>query len=396
MNILHVSAHLLIDLFGGEPAKEIYGLSKALVERGHKVTIYTTDVFNKSRKLKYRTEILNMDGVEVCEFKSLGIKLGQRRYICISPAMIPMMAKQTATFDIIHLHQYPTFLNIVAHHYAQKYHVPYVLQAHGSLPGVTANHPLRQVYKLFWGRRILKDAYKLIAVSPTEVEQYRDTGIDEHKIEIVPNGIDLSEFDNLPKRGEFRRKYGLGDQRIILYLGRIHKIKGLDLLAKVLTDLSQALSNIKLVIVGPDDGYLPSLKKLIADLGINDKVLFTGPLYGQEKLKAYVDADVYVLPSVYEIFGVTVLEACACGTPVIVTDRCGIADVINGQAGLVVPCEKEQIQHALLHMLGNDKLRQEFGERGKLLVREKFKWEKIAEQVEKVYRGILRGAGEKY
>jgi len=149
------------------------------------------------------------------------------------------------------------------------------------------------------------------------------------------------------------------------------------------------LSDVRLVIVGPDDGYLPSLKKLIADLKISTKVLFTGPLYGQEKLKAYVDADVYVLPSSYEIFGITVLEACACGAPVVVTDRCGIADVIDGQAGLVVAYDKEQLQHALLHMLDDDKMRLRFGEKGKLLVREKFNCENIAEQVERVYKEIL-------
>jgi glycosyltransferase involved in cell wall biosynthesis len=160
-------------------------------------------------------------------------------------------------------------------------------------------------------------------------------------------------------------------------------------LVKAFADLSKPLNDIKLVIVGPDDGYLPPLKQLIADLGISDKVLFTRPLYGQEKLKAYVDADVYVLPSVYETFPIAVLESWACGTPVVVTDRCGIADVIDGQAGLVVPYDKEQLQHTLLHMLDDDKMRLRFGEKGKLLVREKFSWGKIAEQVERVYKQIL-------
>jgi len=127
----------------------------------------------------------------------------------------------------------------------------------------------------------------------------------------------------------------------------------------------------------------------VADLKISDKVLFTGPLYGQEKLQAYVDADVYVLPSVYEIFGITVLEALACGIPVIVTDRCGLADLINDQAGLVVSYSKEQLRSALRRMLDDDKMRLQFGERGKLLVSEKFNWEKIAEQVEIVYKEIL-------
>jgi glycosyltransferase involved in cell wall biosynthesis len=78
-------------------------------------------------------------------------------------------------------------------------------------------------------------------------------------------------------------------------------------------------------------------------------------------------------------------------TPSIVTDRCGIADIIDNQVGLVVPYDKEQLSNAILRLLGDDKMRREFGERGKLLVRERFNWEKIAEQMENVYRGVQYG-----
>ncbi len=392
MKILQVIPLFFLSWTGDSPAESvelISNLSKSLLHRGHQVTIYTTDAFNKRRKLGFRTEMLNLGGVRVCEFKSLGNKLGQRHNICISPAMIPTVAREIHKFDVVHLHEYRTFQNIVAHHYAKKHGVPYVLQAHGSLPRIMSKKRLKQVYDNLWGYRLLRDASRVIAVTKTEAEQYQSIGVSGDKIEIIPHGLDLSVFDNLPERGEFRAKYGLSaDQRLILYLGRIHKIKGLDLLTKAFTDLSKALSDVKLVIVGPDNGYLPSLKKLITDLEISDRVLFTGPLYGQEKLRAYVDADVYVLPSYYEIFSITVLEACACGIPVIVTDRCGLADVIDGQAGLVVPYDKEQIQHALRRMLGNDKLRREFGEKGKSLVQEKFNWGKIVEQIERVYNDI--------
>ena len=95
------------------------------------------------------------------------------------------------------------------------------------------------------------------------------------------------------------------------------------------------------------------------------------------------------MPSSDEILGRTVLEACACGTPIIVTDRCGIADVIKGQAGLVVAYEKEQLQQALLRILGNDKLRREFGTKGKLLVHEKFNLGIMIDQVESIYESCL-------
>jgi glycosyltransferase involved in cell wall biosynthesis len=216
-------------------------------------------------------------------------------------------------------------------------------------------------------------------------------GVSEDKIEIVPNGIDLAEFENLPQRGEFRKKYGLDDsQKIILYLGRIHQTKGIDLLARAFADLTKELDRAKLVIVGPDDGYLPALKKLIKELKIEEKVIFTGPLYEEEKLKTYIDADVFVNPRADEIFGLVFLEALACGTPVICSRGCGIADVIDGQAGLAVPYDKDRLSDAILRMLSDDKMRQQFREKGKLLVRERYNWGKIVEQVEGLYRAVAK------
>ena len=370
----------------------MHNLSKSLLDRGHQVTIYTSDAFREKRKFGFRTEMLDLGGIKVCEFKSLGSKLGWRYNICISPAMIPTVAREIRKFDVIHLHEYRTFQNIVAHHYAKKYAVPYVLQALGSLPRIMAKQRLKQVYDNLWGYRLLKDASRVIAVTKIEAEQYKSMGVSEDKIEIIPLGINLSVFDNLPAKGEFRRKYGLNDsQRIILYLGRIHQIKGLDLLAKAFTDLSKTLNDTKLAIVGPDNGYLPSLKKSVVDLGISDKVLFTGPLYGRDKLNAYVDADVYVLPSFYEIFSITVLEALACGTPVIVTDRCGITEWIGNNAGYVVQYDKEQLREALFKVLTDEKLRHQFGKEGKKLVMEQFTWGKIIGLIERVYLTCSEG-----
>jgi len=364
----------------GGSAEAPYQLSKELGKRGHKVTIYTSD-------FKLTQDYVN--SVPQATVRPFRTWLSMAN-LYVTPGIISSARKEIERMDIIHMHNYRTFQNTIAHRYARKYNVPYVLQAHGSLPRIMSRQRLKQAYDIIWGYQLLKDASRVLAVTRTEAEQYKNAGIGKDKIEIIPHGIDLSAFENLPPRGEFRRKHGLGDdQRIVLYLGRIHQIKGLDLLAGAFAALSKSLNDTRLVIAGPDDGYLSSLKKSIADLKIKDRVLLTGPLYGQEKLAAYVDADVCVLPSVYEIFGITILEALACGTPVIATDRCGLAEAIGEQAGLVVPYDKGQLQNALSQMLGDDKLRQKFGEKGKLLVRDKFNWEKIAEQVERVYTDIL-------
>lgn len=391
MRILQITPTFIPSRFGG--INLFFNLSKSLVRRGHEVVVYTTDIRDRYSRLSDIQGTRDIDGIKVYYFGNISHSLSTKYLLSLPMGMAMAVKIEISNFDIIHLHNIRTFQNIIIHHYAKKYGVPYVLQAHGSLTTFFQKGFLKKTFDVVWGRRILKDASKLIAVTKTEAEQYKSMGVSEDKIEIIPNGVDLSEFDNLPQKGEFKRKYGLGDdQRIILYLGRINKIKGLDLLARAFADLSTILKDIKLVIVGPDDGYLSSLQKLVDILEISDRVLFTGPLYGQEKLEAYIDAEVYVLPSFYETFPVAVLEAFACGIPVIVTDRCGIADVINSQAGLVVPYDKDQLKHALLQMLGDVKMRQEFGEKGRLLVREKYNWEMIAGQIERLYLNCLSPA----
>jgi glycosyltransferase involved in cell wall biosynthesis len=374
MRILEV-----VDLFSpshGGSAVVPYQLSRQLSKNGHKVTIYA------SKTRLTQTYINLLPEVRVHAFNTW-LSLANFQ---VTPGLIGKARNEVKHFDIIHMHNYRTFQNVVVHHYAKKYGVPYVLQAHGSLTTFFQRGWLKRVFDTAWGYRILKDAAKVLAVTKAEAEQYQSMKVSEGKIELVPHGVDLSEYENLPEKGEFRRRYNLGnDQRIILYLGRIDKIKGLDLLAGAFADLARLRDDIKLIIAGPDGGYLRTLRRLVSDLRIGDTVVFTGPLYGLEKLKAYVDADVYVLPSSYEIFGITVLEACACGTPVAITDRCGIAEAIKGQAGLVVSYDKDQLKEELVHMLSDDRVRHESGERGRLLVCEKFNWQKIVEQVERVY-----------
>ena len=357
-----------------------YNLSKHLAERGHDVTIFTTD-FELDRKY-----IKSLDGVRVVPFHCIA-NIGM---MLISPEMKAQLKKEIMDFDIIHMHNFRSYQNVVAHYYAKKYNIPYVLQAHGSVLPFFQKQRLKKIFDLFFGYRILMDASKIIASTKIEAEQYKKMGVDEGKIEIVANGIDLSEYGNLPEKGKFRRKYSIGDdEKMILYLGRIHKIKGIDLLVEAFSGLIKELDDVRLVIVGPDDGFLSTLKRQIEDLKIGDKILLTGLIPEKDKSGAYVDSDVYVLPSVYETFPVTVLEACACGTSVIVTDRCGIANIINNNVGHVVEYNKDQLQDAIFKILTNVELRRYFGEGGKKLVREKFSWDIVVEQLEKIYGDII-------
>lgn len=387
MKILQVVPYFYpAEAYGG-PVPVTGHVTKELVQRGHEVTVYTTDTMDGSTRQKAR--YLEIGGVKVHYFRNLNNSLAWHR-LFFAPGMIPQLRKEIRTFDVIHLQDYRTFQNIVVHHYAKKNGIPYVLQAHGSVGAFFQKGFLKRTYDTIWGHRILRDASKAIAVTKIEAEQLKNVGVSEDKIEIVPPGIDLSGFESLPKKGRFRNRYGLNSsQRIVLYLARIHKIKGPDLLAKAFARLVGEDSDTQLVVVGPDDGYLPALKKMVKELGIEERVLFTGPLYGKEKLEAYVDADVYVLPSSYEIFGLTVLEACACGTPVVVTEACGLADWIDQRAGFKVAHDEYRLQEAICVLLSNEELRKQLGDRARELVREQFSWHKAAQQIEKIYTELL-------
>lgn len=384
MKILFVTATFPPRKFGGITAVT-HILSKKLVERGHEVTVYTTDL-GDSPNSRLNVKTRNIDGANVYYFKNISNKLSFNQRLFSPVGMMFKLKKEIKKFDVIHLHDYRSFLSIIVHHYAKKNEVPYIVQPHGSLPHLKQKSFLKSVFDVFWGLNIIKDAEKLIALNSRELKQYLEMGAQPDKIEIVPNGIDLSVYNPLPEKGRFKKKYDINnDQKIVLYLSRINKIKGPDLLIKSFAELLKDLKNIKLMIVGPDEGFKQYLEELLEDLVISDRVIFTGPLYGENKLEAYVDADVYVLPSIYETFPNTVIESCACGTPVVITDRCGISDMINDKVGLVVEYDKNSLKEGLKHMLQDDVLREKFEFECKAFVEKHFNIDSVIDKLETVY-----------
>ena len=228
------------------------------------------------------------------------------------------------------MHDFRSYQNIVIHSFATKYGIPYIVQAHGSVLPFFEKQNLKKLYDFVWGNKILKDASKCIAVSKIERDQYLKMVVVENKIEIIPNGIDVSEYETLPRRGKFREKFGIApDEKVILFLGRLHKSKGLDFLINGFSNLLDQSQNVKLAIAGPDDGFLDTLREQVKKIKIDEKIIITGPLYKKAKMEAFVDADVLVYPEQIEIFGLVPFEAIMCGTPVIVVDDCGCGDMIK-------------------------------------------------------------------
>jgi glycosyltransferase involved in cell wall biosynthesis len=357
----------------------VYNVSKFLSRRGHEVTILTTDYeFSDSFANTIRNE-----GVEVIPFKSIF-------NFCLfipSPNMNKWIAKNIKNYDIIHLNGARSYQNNVVCKYAIKHNIPYVLQAHGSILRIVSRKAIKTAYDVCWGYNIFKNVSKCIALTESEKEAYEIAGIDGSKVEIIPNGVDVSKFSDLPDKGCFRRKYSLGSDKLVLYLGRLHKSKGIDLIPPMFHELTTKLDNSRLIFVGPDDGYAHTVKKKIDFLNLMDKTLFTGLVSEEEKLMALVDCDVFVTPRFYG-FPIAFLEAWACGLPVITTNEGDSLPWINNRVGYVVDYNKEELCNAVVNILTDQEKKQKFSNNAKLMIQEKLNWESIVKRIENVYKDI--------
>ena len=230
MKILQVISSFPPAYAYGGALQVAYSISKELLKRNNEVTVYTTDVYDSKSRFKFDDNPIRMDGIDVRYFKNLSNGLAKKNFpIALSMAL--SMNKNIKNFDIIHLHEYRSFQALLVHHYAKKYKIPYILQAHGSLPSILEKQHLKNLFNSIWGKKLVQDASKIIALNQMEAEQYLNMGITKKKVAVIPNGINLTDNQNFSLKGKFREKYSIDEnKKIILFLGRIHKIKGIDLL----------------------------------------------------------------------------------------------------------------------------------------------------------------------
>jgi glycosyltransferase involved in cell wall biosynthesis len=173
-------------LFGG-PVTVVRSICKELSKR-HEVTVYTTAAVDKRRDFKEFPVEDESEGFRIVYFPRILKLCGFN----ISPAMGKTLRESISKYDVVHLHSWRQFQDITVHRYAKKCNVPYILQAHGSLPRIGDWRRLKWIYDVFFGHRLLRDASKVIALSNAEAEQYKAMGAPEGKIAIIPNGIVVS------------------------------------------------------------------------------------------------------------------------------------------------------------------------------------------------------------
>jgi glycosyltransferase involved in cell wall biosynthesis len=384
----------------GGPLGVTYRVSRELVRRGHDVTVFTTDVYDAKSRLAFQQNPMDMDGIEVYHFRNLSNLLAHKN-MAMAPTMGVKLRKQIANFDLVHVREYFSFQALLVHHYAKKKNIPYILQAHGSLPRSVqrqnAKAPLlsksqpKKVFDVLFGHSLVRDASKIIASSRIESDQF-ETAFADFPLEKVvhfPNYVDWNTYENLPEPGHFRKRYGIDNNtKVVLFLSRIHERKGADLLIEAFSTAKRQVDfPLELVVAGPDEGYIGTLRSLAKKFGVENDVIFPGSLYQREKIEAYVDADVFVLPSKdhYESFGNVALEALACGTPVIVTNNCGVSEWIGREVGYVIEYDQRKLCDALLAILQNEQSSKIMGENGIALIKKELNWGKGILRLEELY-----------
>jgi len=388
MKILQVTVFFKPSWEAGGVARVAYEISKNLVKEGHEVTVYTTDGF-KYRLKTYKNKPVNVDGINTYYFRNLFNYL--IKYNISTPYYLFFIArKKIKNFDIIHIHEHRTLLAVIVYYYAKRFNIPYIVQAHGSIPITIGKQMQKNIFDAIWGTKILRDASKLIAVSNIEINQYLQMNVPPEKVVVIPNGIDFNSFRRLPEKGSFRKKYNITEKHVVLYLGRLHERKGIDFLIEAYAELMKDKKNVILVLAGSDDGYRDKAILLIDKFNLKNNVKLIGFIDESDKLEAYVDADVLVYPSTFEIFGLVPFEAIICGTPVIVTDDCGCGELIKeSKSGYLVRYGNIDDLKEKLKLIIESKDHNAFVDNGKYYVEKNLSWESIIFKIESLYKNCI-------
>src|SRR5260370_41100302 len=275
------------------------------------------------------------------------------RMVSWNPAVKRYCRARLQNFDAVHIFGLYDLLGpaVAAACGARK--LAYFIEPIGMFVPIVRSLWLKRMYHLICGRRLLQGASAVIATSDQEIEELLTGGVPRAKIVLRRNGVEAPE--SWPERGTFRKAQGVSnDEKLVLFLGRLSVKKSPELLLRAFAELSEQFTGkpLRLVFAGPDEGSVKAqLEQLASQLGVRTRVQFPGPLFGEAKWAAYRDADGFVLPSQNENFGNSAGEAIAAGTPVLVTNRCGIAPLLEDMAGLVVAHEAAAVAHGLERML---------------------------------------------
>lgn len=373
----------------GGIARVVHDLSKRLIKDGHEVTVVT---YRDSADVP---EYENDKGVNV--YRVDNYMIHPNNFIdWIMQLNFNMLSKATEIinkeggFDVIHAHDW--LVTYVAKSLKNAYDIPIVATIHATEAGRNSGiHDETQRY--------INDTEWLLTYEATEVivnsnymknEIQRLFGLPFDKINVIPNGINLSNFTGIERDYDFRRQYAMDNEKIILYVGRLVYEKGVQHLIAAMPKILSNYNDAKLIIAGRG-GMMDELRAEASNLGLNDKIYFTGYLNSKQVQKMYKCADVAVFPSTYEPFGIVALEAMLAGVPTVVSDVGGLDEIVtHGVDGMKSYAgNANSIADSVTALLYDHQLATNVSKKAKQKVKDQFNWEKIAQDTHFTYEKAI-------
>lgn len=381
MKILHSFIVFSINI-GSGTTEFMYQICKAQAKVGLKPTILSGS-YGFDKKLAH-----TMGGVSFQVIKTWFHKQG----FSIMPGLIIWCRENLKNYDVVHMHVYRTFQNIVLYYYCRKYKIPYIIDAHGSMPYFRKKIFLKKIFDWTIGKSILKNASKLLAESNKGIIEYKKImpSLNDLKLRVIYPSFNIDDFFHIPERGNFRKTQNLPlDTNVIIFIGRLSPIKGLEFLLKTFSKFVTRSPNSKLYLIGDDGGtgYKNILIKLANDYKLTDLVIFTGFLSGKKKHSAIIDANVLIQCSFQEQGPRVPFDAVLLGTPVIVTKDTGSGEYVKKfDAGELVEYNNcDQLCDKLHMILNNLEKAKKRTNNAAIKIKEQMSIEKIISQYQDLY-----------
>ncbi|MFO0910171.1 MAG: glycosyltransferase [Isosphaeraceae bacterium] len=272
--------------------------------------------------------------------------------------------------------------------------VPYLMAAHGMAEPWALRHKAlkKKIYTALVEGKNLQRASCLHALSRPEVGHLRALA-PRTPVCFVPNGVDLAPLENLPPRSELEAEFPeLRDKFVLLFFGRIHVKKGLDLLAEALGDLASTHADLHVLLAGKDDGALDPFRQRCEARGVADRVTWVGHVSGERARRVWGAADAFALPSYSEGFSMAILEALACRLPVLATTACHFPELAEAGGGLIVEPTRSGVAEGLRALVEQSaEHRAAMAARGRQLVERQYTWDQQARRLAEVYRWLEQG-----
>ena len=385
----------------GGPIYSVSSLAEGLVKRGHKVVVFTTNS-NQDQDLDVPVDRpVDVNGVEVWYFRriaALKTALPFIDYFAKSLGFLyaPRMARELEVavprVDIVHTHMPFTYPSWASARAAFRHGKPLFYHQRGVLdPERLRFRSLKKkLYLELVEKPIMREATCLIALTDAEQENFKLLGI-ETPCEVIPNGIAI-EPDVTDATADLSALGISRDAQTILFVGRIHPIKGADTLVQAFSIILEQVPQAMLVLAGPDEfGLQRHFRETARRRSISERVVFPGMVTGKLKKELFARARLFCLPSTAEGLSVAILEALAHGVPVLITPGCHFPEVEDANAGRVVKKDVAALAAAAIDLLKHPALLRVMGDNGRELVRSRYGWDGIVDRMIHSYeQGILR------